>query len=470
VEAMEKWVSDLPMWKMAIHVCREPWFVAMLGAPLSILSPFVIALSFLNQQVRKMRAIYTRFPEGTDPSSPMQPRYSHKNPEALKLTPRIMNLLELGMQFDWNKVIAWIYIWCACFFAVYMTPLFLNVVLSWLQKVFMGRQYIEIVGAVFATGVVAFLLPPVPGMTVYIFGGLLLANEKTCPYGFWWGSLINIGVCFVLKLTACAIQQKFIGEMFGGNQVVRSMIGVHKPSIRCIEAELRKPGWSLGKVAILCGGPDWPVSVLAGVLKLSLFQCELGTCPIILFITPCALTGSFYLKKSQGQMWGTLSSLTVASTMVITAILWMIVAWALQHQLETNKDELSRPLKQNVDLEWVDYRDTQIATRCDIPWNKIPSIVRFLYVLGAVIHIFVCQALFLAASYIFGSFEVQDPFKSLVLYKSGKFMVKKDVKGEPLISISAIFLLTFYVLGWFGSVQINKYRAAVTRQTKKTGA
>ena len=33
------------------------------------------------------------------------------------------------------------------------------------------------------------------------------------------------------------------------------------------------------QVSILCGGPDWPTSVLAGILRLSLVECEIGTLP-----------------------------------------------------------------------------------------------------------------------------------------------------------------------------------------------
>jgi len=458
VEAMERWVADLPMWRSAMDMLQEPVLLAMFFAPLSITLPFILALSWTNQQVRKIRGLYHRVPH-----SAQGQMYGCETPEALMVTPRINGILVYLSSWGWEKVLSWTYIWCLVFFAVYVTPTFLNVTLARLRLVFATRKYEEIVGAVFVTGVVAFLLPPVPGLTVYVFGGLLLSDEKTCPYGFWGGALINIGVSFVLKLTACAIQQKLIGENFGNNMYVRSMVGVHKLQIRCIEAELRKKGWPLGKVAILCGGPDWPVSVLAGVLKLSLFQCELGTCPIIFFIIPCALSGSFYLKKGSSQIWTTLSSLMVASTLVVTAILWMIVAWALQQQLETNREELSRPLEQNVDLEWIDYRNSKVADKCGIPWGSLPSSVRVLYILGAATHILVCQSLFWASSYIFGSFEVQDHFKTLVWYRSGTFLVKKGVKGEPLLSIMAIFLLTVYVLAWAGYVQINTYRSSKTR-------
>merc|ERR1719235_901538 len=89
-----------------------------------------------------------------------------------------------------------------------------------------------------------------------------------------------------------------IGEQLGRSLLVRRTVGVHKVPIRCIEKVLRQPGLSVGKVACLCGGPDWPTSVFAGILRLSLLQCELGTVPIIFFVAPCALTGSLYSPKA----------------------------------------------------------------------------------------------------------------------------------------------------------------------------
>lgn len=67
--------------------------------------------------------------------------------------------------------------------------------------------------------------------------------------------------------------------MFSNNNAVLQACGVHKPFMQGIKDLLKKPGLSLPKVGILVGGPDWPTSVLAGVLGCSLFQCLIGTLP-----------------------------------------------------------------------------------------------------------------------------------------------------------------------------------------------
>eukprot|EP00913_Durusdinium_trenchii_P028875 g27073.t1 len=117
----------------------------------------------------------------------------------------------------------------------------------------------------------------------------------------------------VLKLSACATQQKVIGELLGNRQSIRHACGVHRPFMRAIEQVLRRPGMSFGKCMILCGGPDWPTSVLAGILRLSLVQCTIGTLPVILSLIPLALTGSFYLRRDESEAGaGHLSSSTDA--------------------------------------------------------------------------------------------------------------------------------------------------------------
>ena len=49
------------------------------------------------------------------------------------------------------------------------------------------------------------------------------------------------------------------------------MVGVDPPNetMTSIKAILQEDGLSMGKVMILVGGPDWPTSVLTGLLKLS---------------------------------------------------------------------------------------------------------------------------------------------------------------------------------------------------------
>merc|ERR1719326_1072539 len=98
--------------------------------------------------------------------------------------------------------------------------------------------------------------------------------------------------------------------------------------VRCFEKILKAKGWTLGKVALLCGGPDWPVSVTAGILRLSLVQCEIGTIPIIVFIIPCALTGSLYAAPP-GANYDTLFKLMLFLSLCTSGLMFAIIMWSV---------------------------------------------------------------------------------------------------------------------------------------------
>ena len=85
------------------------------------------------------------------------------------------------------------------------------------------------------------------------------------------GFIIMVILALLLKLTAVVLAAA-IGELLGKKVSIKYMVGVHKVSIRAIEMILKRPGLNKAKVAILIGGPDWPTSVLTGILGLSLPQ------------------------------------------------------------------------------------------------------------------------------------------------------------------------------------------------------
>ena len=74
------------------------------------------------------------------------------------------------------------------------------------------------------------------------------------------------------------------------------MVGINTLTIRAIRYLLSQKGMSFAKVCILCGGPDWPTSVLTGILHLQLSEMLLGTLPVIFLIAPCCLAGAVITK------------------------------------------------------------------------------------------------------------------------------------------------------------------------------
>jgi len=175
------------------------------------------------------------------------------------------------------------------------------VFLSWLNEQLLKMDLILVLIIFFTTGLTMFLLPPVPGIPVYILSGILIAARTRNMAeigGFWGGVLIATMESFVLKLMAVA-GQYMIGLYLGKSVKVQQLIAVDKVITRSIEKILQTRGLNLPKVSVLVGGPDWPTSVLTGILDLPLCSMLYGTLPVVFLIAPCCISGGFLLRAAE---------------------------------------------------------------------------------------------------------------------------------------------------------------------------
>lgn len=169
--------------------------------------------------------------------------------------------------------------------------------LGWMISVMSSLHPAVVLVAFVALGVGMFLLPPVPGPPVYLTGGVLVVGSLQESMGYWGAVLVCILVCWVTKLVSCALQQKMIGENLSGVVAVRYAVGINSLQMRAIRYCLMQPGLNPAKIAILCGGPDWPTSVLCGILRVPLAEAMIGTAPVIvLYLGFTVLAGAFQLK------------------------------------------------------------------------------------------------------------------------------------------------------------------------------
>ena len=200
---------------------------------------------------------------------------------------------------NWNlsSIMVWIHWWSIIYFTLnvgirVLTYVFLSWLIETLERV---GNFFVIVVLYYIVGIILFLFPPVPGPPIYMTGGVLLV--QTSPYGYWESVLIVIVLGFSLKMAAITMQQKGFGEQLGKKVWVRKTVAINSLFIRALRKILSEPGMHLSKVAVLIGGPDWPTSVLTGIMGLPLPQMLLGSTPIIFLIIPCVLTGAFQLKS-----------------------------------------------------------------------------------------------------------------------------------------------------------------------------
>ncbi|CAK0873392.1 unnamed protein product [Prorocentrum cordatum] len=322
-------------WARALAIC--------LGLPAL---PALLAASCANQAVRRLRG---RAGAGG------------------LVTDRVASALGRCWSSDWLLLLPWVYLWSLALVVSKVTPVLLNVLLVWLRQVMSSWPYPPVVLGVFCLGMVLFLLPPVPGPPIYIFAGMVMSQK--CPGGFWQGALSSVALCFALKLCACAVQQKVLGELLGGVHAVKRAVGVHRPFVRAIELILRSEGLSFGKCAVLCGGPDWPTSVLAGILRLSLWQCLLGTCPVC-GIIPMSMTGSFLNKRHLDERWYNAGNLMFYVTLLVSVVFWAGSAWAVQEAFDRHGEALRSPRADCVHLDWLDHRAAFVAERSAVKWEE----------------------------------------------------------------------------------------------------
>ncbi|CAJ1376820.1 unnamed protein product [Effrenium voratum] len=424
-QAMSSWLQDLPLWKSAVGLCNATWARAALLCLVLPLLPAAVLLSAVNQLVRCARGLRAE----TDRRC---------------LTERMHGLFVAAAGWEWVSLASWAYIMAVVMMLYKVIPLFINVLLAWLNSVVENLPFAGILGFTYAAGMVLFMLPPVPGPPIYLFGGLVIS--KHCPYGFWWGCGICILLCMVLKLTACAIQQKIIGEILGNRQWIRHAVGVHRPFMRAIEQVLRRPGLCFGKCMILCGGPDWPTSVLAGILRLSLLQCTIGTLPVILSLIPLALTGSFYLRRDESEVWARAGNLMFSLTALVSVTFWAGMGWAIQDTFDKYNDQLNAPKVEFVDLDWLDHCSDRIREKCQLKRSDLPRCIAFFHFGGSFLMVAVAQFFFWRADNCFGSFKVTDDIGDLHWWpwtgNPKSAMVKlPGLAGLALVCVALLFLM-----------------------------
>lgn len=118
-----------------------------------------------------------------------------------------------------------------------------------------------------------------------------------------WGNVASISYCsavsLFLKLFACFCQQKLIGERFSSFVVIRQLVNINSDFMRAVRVILSDPGLSIAKVSILVGGPDWPTSVTAGLLRVNVLPVAIGTLPVVVLIVPSIISGTLLYISSQ---------------------------------------------------------------------------------------------------------------------------------------------------------------------------
>ena len=107
-------------------------------------------------------------------------------------------------------------------------------------------------------------------LVVYLTLGIVLTARGYDSLGWVYSVLFSTAVGTGLKLFSSAMQQQLIGANLSHFVKIRQFVGINSNIMRAMRLVVGQSGLSVAKVAILIGGPDWPVSYNASSYIISL--------------------------------------------------------------------------------------------------------------------------------------------------------------------------------------------------------
>jgi len=327
-----------------------------------------------------------------------------------------------------------------------------TVLLSVVNESLASWPVFAVSAVMFAIAFAIFMFPASPGPPVYVVMGIVITSSALQRgWDFFtavaWATL----VAFAMKLAFMAAAQKFIGEPFASSDTVRQLVQIHTPYMRAIEDILVSQDNVAGKVALLVGGPDWPVAVLCGMLRLPVLQVLAGVSPVLVqSVFPCVLSGALLLSPGGRNQGLAEVSLVVSGALQLGT--GVLALYYVQEVLERDYEKLARRRPEDAVLEEMDEKAEarQRAFWRESEWELLPQSLRLSLVCGLV-----CMELSLGL--------LCGPLSRLLggtCFKDFSLMgtIEKDLGGNALAiveplgwvaillgAVSAINLASFYV-------------------------
>ena len=242
-----------------------------------------------------------------------------------------------------------------------------------------------------------------------------MTNAGEASLGFWGAFCLSSTVCMGVKICGVTIQQKVIGEQLGKKVSVRSAVGINTITIRAIRHLLSQPGMTLAKVCILCGGPDWPTSVLTGILRLKLSEMLLGTLPVILLIAPCCLAGAVIIKAGD-PTYQTLDVIAKMLGVVAQTAGLMAAMYFIEREVHNESTKLIEMYPDDMEVQALEKKaEEESKLEFDVTdWNAnlLPKAAKICLMLASIVMSVTCYILTLIPKHCFLPFAVSDTVDS----------------------------------------------------------
>eukprot|EP00438_Fugacium_kawagutii_P003378 Skav231010 [mRNA] locus=scaffold1196:71969:73096:+ [translate_table: standard] len=311
-----------------MNMLKSEWMKALVVAGLNLFIPVMALLDVIRQKIRKCTGL---------PCAEGGGRFTVEGQRVI------------------SEMSTWA--WCSIFFKVNLVGLMgvslllgmklTYVFFSWLNETLAAASLEFPVLCLMIVGVclLMFLCPIVPGSAVYLFSGVVLGaqSQQANSVGFPLGVTAGVLVSSVCKMIACTLQYS-MGYGMGKFVNVQQFVGVDKVPTRAMEQILKQKGLKIDKVAILVAGPDWPTSVLCGILRLNVPAMLLGTLPVILVsIIPQVLVGALltYQDESSSGIMGIISSSVTLAAAVVQALAMFFFTYRIMKVVDEDGEKLA---------------------------------------------------------------------------------------------------------------------------------
>ena len=218
------------------------------------------------------------------------------------------------------------------------------------------------------------------------------------------------------------------------------MVGVNSNMIRTMKVILSRPGMSIAKCSILVGGPDWPTSVLCGIMGLDLIPILIGTLPVSLLIFPTCLSGVFvYLSgEPHNYEWAsTLSTVCISATGMAQSGSMVVAAFYLEKAMAEEKDAIAAiPIDEEVAA--ADERQKALDEKFNkaTKWQVLPCWMRYWMITSTLLMTVSCYMVMGFSSICFSPFAMSDTVDKALGGDPWSL-----VKGPGYVSI-ALFLIS----------------------------
>jgi len=351
-----------------------------------------LAVSFLNQSIRNIKLPCSSKKRNTDSLKDIMGE-GFVTVEARRLIKEILS---------WDIVEVLTYaIYCGLVAMTFfvLAPKFTTLFLSILIQQTSSMSIPSVTGILIGVGVILFLLPPVPGAPIYVTLGIVIIPVGRTAWGIPYSIMYAVAVSLLLKLFATFLQQKMIGGLLKGNTSIRQLVGINTKLMRAGKLILMEPGFSLAKVSILCGGPDWPTSVLCGIMDLQLTPVLIGTLPVLLLIVPFVLSGSFlYMSSLEIEKdvpefpWaGTATTMSTAAAAIVMFGFVLLAAYYVELTMRERQDDVAKlPFDEEVKELDDSTERYNAAYKRVTKWSLVPSWAKYLILVSVGCMILSC--------------------------------------------------------------------------------